>query len=348
MASAQIRMKALVAARLMMGDLPNWAAFDRERNTATMIANRRTARSVSSQIGRGYRELSTETKNFIDRNFLYCDYDHFARLCDDVKVGLGLSLRLDEFEKRCFSLVESVKHSIPSYAHVHISTFGLKFEFPEHHFLRDIETSLPELLDTRSRLAKFTGAEFDLRHHQDIIGALVAKENFLSRSIISATFSLLEAFLSGLFFTAVHSQSVGQLACDEAFLTHAATRESAPLKDRLDRVVRFTLAGAESGDNEPFKPLIEIGKRYRDAIHHTTPFQRKDVGPGGRLSALYEVKAGIALQCVVLSTATLLKISQWSNLNFRETDVAIRCQSLLQKSLAGSSELVVQTGVAST
>jgi hypothetical protein len=48
MAAAQIRMKALVVSRLMMGDLPNWAAFEKERNTAGMIANRRTARSVSS------------------------------------------------------------------------------------------------------------------------------------------------------------------------------------------------------------------------------------------------------------------------------------------------------------
>ncbi len=69
MAAAQIRMKALVASRLMMGDLPNWAAFEKERNTAGMIANRRTARSVSSQIGRSYRELSTETKNFITGTF---------------------------------------------------------------------------------------------------------------------------------------------------------------------------------------------------------------------------------------------------------------------------------------
>lgn len=346
MAAAQTRMKALVASRLMMGDLPNWAAFERERNTAGMIANRRTARSVSSQIGRGYRELSTETKKFIDRNFLHCDYDHLARLCDEVKVGSGLSLRMDEFEQKYFPLAESVKRSVPTYAHVHISTFGLQFEFPEHHFLRDIETSLPELLDVRSRLASFTGPEFDSRRDRDLIGGLVAKEKFLSRSIISATFSLAEAFLSGLFFTAVHSQSVGHLSCGGEFLKYAATKESAPLRDRLDRVVRFTSAGSASGDNEPFKAFIETGKRYRDAIHHTTPFQRKDVEPGGRLSALYEINADLALRCVVLSAATLLKISQWSNPESKETDVAMRCDKLLQQALAGSPEFVVQRAMA--
>lgn len=41
MTAAQIRMKALVASRLMIGDIPNWAAFEKERDTAGMIANRR-------------------------------------------------------------------------------------------------------------------------------------------------------------------------------------------------------------------------------------------------------------------------------------------------------------------
>ena len=149
-------MKALVVSRLMMGDITNWTAFERERNTASQIANRRTARSVSSQIGRGYRELSKEVHDFIAKNFIHCEYSDLARLCDEVKVGIGLSLRFDEFEKRFFPLAESVKNPVPFYADVHISPYGLKFEFPEHHFLRDIETSLPELLETRSRLGSFS------------------------------------------------------------------------------------------------------------------------------------------------------------------------------------------------
>jgi len=346
MAPAHIRMKALVGSRLMMGDIPNWAAFESERETAGQIANRRTARSVSSQIGRNYRELSTETQKFIDKNFLHCDYDRLARLCDEVKPGSGLSLRLDEFEHKFFPLAKSVKRHIPIYAHVHISTYGLQFEFPEHHFLRDIETSLPELLDTRSRLATFAGPDFDARRDRDLVGGLVAKENFLSRSVISATFSLAEAFLSGLFFTAVHSKSIGRLPCDEEFLKFAATKESAPLRDRLDRIVRFASEGAEGGNYEPFRTFIETGKRYRDAIHHTTPFQRKDVEPGGRLTALYEISGDLALHCVVLSAETLLKISQWSNPESNETDIAMRCDKLLQKALAGRAQCVVQRAIA--
>src|SRR6202035_4756438 len=188
MAAAQIRMKALVASRLMMGDIRNWVIFENERKTAGQIAKP------------PYR-----SERFIDKNFLHCD---------EVKSGSGLSLRLDEFEGKFFPLAEAVKRRVPAYAHVHISTYGLQFEFPEHHFLRDIETSLPELLDMRSRLATFTGPEFDSRRDRDLVGGLVAKEKFLSRSVISATFSLAEAFLSGLFFTAVHSKSVGRLACD--------------------------------------------------------------------------------------------------------------------------------------
>jgi hypothetical protein len=171
----------------------------------------------------------------------------------------------------------------------------------------------------------------DTRRDSDVVAGLVAREKFLSRSIVSASFSLVEAFLSGLFFTAVHTKSLGSLACDEDFLNYAAKKESAPLKNRLDRVVQFASAGTESGSDEPFKTFIQVGKRYRDAIHHTTAFQRKDVESGGRLTALYEINSDIALHCVVLSSATLFKISQWTYGASDATDIATRCSELLEK-----------------
>ena len=337
--SAQTRMKALVMARLLMGDISSWNAFENERKTASQIANRRTARSVSSQIGRSYRELSREVQNFIAKNFVRCEYAALARLCDAVQVGPGMSLRLDEFEKQFFPLSEFVKGRFPYYAHAHISTYGLQFEFPEHHFLRDIETSLPELLEARSHLSRFRGPDFDARRERDIVASLVAKENFLSRSIISATFSLGEAFLSGLFFTAVHTKAIGRLACAEEFLAYAKTKESAPLRDRLDRVVRSASSGAETGSDEPFKEFIEVGKRYRDAIHHTTPFQRKDIEPGGRLSALYEINGVVALRCVELACGTILRISRWINPDSPETDISARSGELLKKAGAVRHEI---------
>lgn len=327
-------MKALVVSRLLMGELTNWASFETERKTATQVANRRTARSVSSQIGRGYQELSAAIRNFIDENFAVRDYDALARLCDEIEVGPGLSLRLDEFERKFISLAERAKRRFPSYAHVHISTYGLQFEFPEHHFLRDMETSLPELMSTRLRLADFSHPEFDTSHDRSSIAQLIAKENFLSRSTISAAFSLAEAFLSGLFFIAVHTKSVGCLDCDEEFLKFAETKESAPLRDQFDRVVRFASNGKENGNAEPFRTFVEVGKRYRDAIHHTTPFQRKDVEPGGRLTALYEINGDIALRCVGFSAAAILKISRWTSSDSYSSDIATRCEKLLQEVLA--------------
>jgi hypothetical protein len=65
--NAQTKMKALVASRLLLGDINDWGTFERERDTARRIANRRTARSVSSQIGRTYRDLSSETRRFIEK-----------------------------------------------------------------------------------------------------------------------------------------------------------------------------------------------------------------------------------------------------------------------------------------
>jgi hypothetical protein len=68
-ANAQTKMKALVASRLLMGDINDWGVFEQERETARKIANRHAARSASSQIGRGYRELSIEIQKFIAANF---------------------------------------------------------------------------------------------------------------------------------------------------------------------------------------------------------------------------------------------------------------------------------------
>jgi hypothetical protein len=82
MVSAQLKMKALVASRLLMGDITTWTAFESERKTAGQIPNRRIARSVSKQIGRHYRALSQEVQNFITNNFARCEYSDLAHLCD--------------------------------------------------------------------------------------------------------------------------------------------------------------------------------------------------------------------------------------------------------------------------
>lgn len=174
-------------ARYCLGDIRDWQTFENERKTADEVVNRRAARRVTSQIGRNYRALSTATQK-LEHNFARCEYNDLARLCDEIKSGSGLSTRLDKFEKTFFPLADRVKQQFPFYAHVSISTYGLRFEFPEHHFLRDIETALPELLDTLARLTPFMTPSADTKRDSDLVARLVAREKFLS-----VTFSLVEA-----------------------------------------------------------------------------------------------------------------------------------------------------------
>ena len=77
---AQIKMKALVAARLLMGDLNDWNQFKEERETANKIINRRLARSVSSQIGHGYGKLSSSIENFMIKHFSDCSFANLAKI----------------------------------------------------------------------------------------------------------------------------------------------------------------------------------------------------------------------------------------------------------------------------
>jgi len=337
-ANAQTKMKALVVSRLLLGDFNDWEAFRRERDVAGKIANRRVARSVTSQIGRNYRTLSGQMRQFIERNFARCDYDDLSRLCDAIEIGAGLNLRLDEFEKFFFPINESVKIRTPFYAHVCISTHGLQFEFPEHHFMNDIQAGFSDLKETQRRLEDLGITDNNMKSRRDEIAQLVGREKFVSRSVVSAAFSLVEAFISGLFYTALHTKQLGKLVCDETFLQYVKNKETAALRGRIDQVVRFASEGAADGSLNPFKPFIEIGKLFRDAIHHTTPFERKDLEAGQRLEALYNIKLDVAVLCSLLSLQTVLRISEWLYGKDGGGDIAQTCKSLHDDILAYSVE----------
>lgn len=336
--NAQTRMKALVASRLLMGDINDWKVFEQERDTARKIANRHSARSVSSQIGRRYRELSTEIQKFIAQNFSRCDYRDLARLCDAIESGTGLYVRLDEFERAFFPLAEPLKTRYPFYAHVSISVWGLQFEYPELHFLQDLDAGLDDLTETRLRLGDLGVTDADMKRKRSDIAPLLSKGKFISHSVISASFSLVEAFLSGLFFTALHTKGLGKLHCDAEFLTYAEKGESTALKGRLDRVVKFASADKAGGGSDPFNSFIEIGKRYRDAIHHTTPFGRSDLEAGERLLALYEINHNTAVLCALLSLECVLTISNWIYSGEEGGAITDQCNELHRKAVAWSTQ----------
>lgn len=329
--TAQTRMKAMVAARLLMGDFNSWDAFDSERKMAVQIANRRTARSVSAQIGRSYRDLTAETQKFIAENLSRPGYDDLAKLCEDIPVGVGIYLRLDEFEIKHFPLASHITQRFPFHAHVSISLWGLQFEFPEHHFLRDLESALNDLEEVSTRLLQFQRDRLDPKEARGELAILTAREKFLCRSIISAAFNLIEAFISGLFFEAVRKGSIGTLPCDPEFCTYATKKESAPLRDRIEKVVKFVSRGGSTGADEPFRSLIDVGKLYRDAIHHTTPFGRKDIEEGERLTALYKLEGSVALLIALQSFDVVLKISGWAYGASGTTVIAEECKRLRGK-----------------
>ncbi len=326
-------MKALVVARLLLGDIDSWDAFRREREVADRISNRRTARSVASQIGKTYRGLSIETRKFIANNFARCDYDELARLCDAVEPGVGLYLRLDEFENSFFPLALSVKQRFPFYAHVSISIYGLQFEFPEHHFVNDLREAFDSLRETWERIDALGLNDSNVKQKREDVGPLLIREKFISRSMVSASFSLIEAFLSGLFYSALKLRRLGKVVCDENFLHYAEKKEGAALKDRLDHIVKFASSGATDVRSEPFKSFVDIAKSYRDAIHHATPFERKkkNLDAGQRLLMLYEVKSDVAILCALLSLASILKISSWLYGEGDTGEIATRCNELNQQ-----------------
>lgn len=337
-ANARTKMKALVVSRLLLGEINEWQAFEQERSAAEKIANRHLARIASAQIGRSYSDLSNETKAFITKNFANCNYDDLAKLCDAIKPGIGLTLRLDEFENSFFLLNQKIKSQFPFYAQVCISIYGLQFEFPEHHFMTDIQTGFSDLKEIRKQLEELGITEVNMKSKRDDIAPLIGREKFVSRSLVSAAFSLVEAFISGLFFTALHLKKLGNIRCDDALLQYARNKESAALKGRIDAIVKFASQGTVGGEVYPFKAFIEIGKHFRDAIHHTTPFGRKDLEAGQRLEALYSVKFDVAVVCCLLALETVLKICAWLYGEGGGGEIAETCKLLRKHIFAYSIE----------
>jgi hypothetical protein len=328
--TAQARMKALVAARLLMGDFDDWNAFERERTAATAIENRRMARSASAQISRSYRDLAHETEKFISQNFENCTTAKLADLCERIVPWQGIYLPLAEFEKLFFEITKRVKDRVPTYAHVSVTPYGLQFEFPEHHFIRDLSAALTDLDETLSRIDKFKRSAKIDKEYRPEISDLVAQQKFLCRSIISAAFSLVEAFVSGLFFTAVHTKLVGVTQCSEDFVKYAASKDSASLKERIDRILREFLTAGTSSKSEPFSSFLDVAKKYRDAIHHTTPFARGShaLVAGQRLLVLYEIDDKVALQCLQNSLDTLLTIAKAVWQSGDQKTIVVDCEKL--------------------
>jgi len=186
-------------------------------------------------------------------------------------------------------------------------------------------------METRLRLADLRVTDANMKSKRDDIAALISKEKFISRSVISASFSLVEAFLSGLFFAARNTKALGRRCCDETFLAYAEGNErKAAFKERLDRIVRFASGGTTDGGSEPFKSYIET-KRYCDAIHHTTPFAWKDLEAGQQLLSLYEIKSDVAALCVPLPLDCVLALSSWIYSDEEGSEIAERCKKLREK-----------------
>ncbi len=328
----------MVMARLLRGDIESWDHFKHERENASRIHNHDTARRVSAQIGFKYPDLRKQTQNFMSENFEGCGFPEFAKLCDEIPVGIPFHMRLDEFERKFFPIKERVKQRYPFYCHISISPWGLGFEYPEHHFLRDLESALEDMAETSARLDEFNREGGNPKEHRDEVADLVARERFLSRSVISASFSLLEAYLSGLFYMALESPSSGRIPVDEKFRGYARTKESEALHKRLDRVVKWAFDGLKSGQDLPYRRLIEFGKPFRDAIHHTTPFERRDLAAGQRLEALYSIDTGIALDIAALALRSILTLLERIFGTDPKTAIAERCEALEERILQSFQE----------
>jgi hypothetical protein len=103
-------------------------------------------------------------------------------------------------------------------------------------------------------------------------------------------------------------------------------KKQKPLRERLTKL-SFTMSDGQLPPST-FDEFIEVGKRLRDAIHHTSPFERKGVLPGQRLLDVYRVKTDAAVQVALLGIDAVVKLSTWIAAGTPRTETADRCEAL--------------------
>jgi len=291
---ASIKLRALVCARLMIGDFHNWVSFSSERSRASEILNRRVARHVFSQLPISYRETQARLSEFIHSNFVNCTAEQLAKICDSVQPSEGgLNIGIIEFERNFVQIDDHVEISCPFHSNVSISLWGLKFEFPEHHFLNDLEWSLTETVQAERDANELLTSVVSVKDAPAKAAAIATAQKAASRSTISVCYNLLEAYINGVFFQITEQGYAGLHLCSAEQRTYAQRNKTASFADRVEKLCEIIKA-FDIIDSADYVALRD-GKFVRDAIHHTSPFgwttrnAQTSYAAGARLGALYSI-----------------------------------------------------------
>lgn len=274
--------------QLFLGKFNKWDDFFDVITIDFLSLPRKNLKSGSRDVK---SRLSKETKKFFQKNFHNSSFEKIRSLCHEIAKNQGFEIPLNQFEDKYFSMRAEVLKGTPRHATLVISLWGLKFQFPEDEFVKDITQCLDLLRTVSIELDNFKNAGFeDIRNKQNQVSDLSRTKNFCTRSCILSCFNLVEAYLNGIAWEYVENNpSLEGLSKTKERLIRDTSQAS--LREKIIKYPNIISGRPIWKENHHLvRKFLETNKPFRDSLVHPSPFSVPEkFGGYDKLKILYRL-----------------------------------------------------------
>lgn len=326
--------RAAAVGRLMLGEFDDWQDFLQADIIDLEKLPRRSLKAGKADVR---KRLTPEIMKFCAKNFRGMDGEKLSLLYEDIKSFRGLELPLSDFESRYASIREEVIRGRPKHLTVSISLWGLQFKFPEDKIAKDLIEALTILVDVKSNVDAYKSKSHkEIKSSREVVGLLIRKMEFASRTAVIGSFNLIEAYLNGLAWDYLRVHGVSNLSNRRRKLLEDSS--SVSLRDKLEKYPEaITGEPLWEASDEDFEGFINTLKPFRDSLVHPSPFSTPEkFGGFDKLRLFYRVDYDTAALSVTLLLNLLKRLHDHV---YGETNPM---PDWLKEFLTGAKELIQQ------
>jgi len=259
-----------------------------------------------------------EMEEFYRKNFSGKSFKSLATIYESLyKNDSQLRIPLTEFIEKIGKPKSGTLKEAPLHSTVDISVWGLQFEHPELHLVKDLEVAFNEVLDIEEEIKNYEGKAFShLRNNRPTIAKLQRKLSFVRRMTLLSCFNLVEAYLNGLAWEFVQKVDI------ESFSNRQKKLLDTSRTSILDKLMKYPIICSQrddilfSGEKPPYSIFRDLIKPFRDSIVHASPFAAPEsFGGYDKLTKLYELSTETVKKAVETTLEIIKKINEFMGYN---------------------------------
>jgi hypothetical protein len=288
----------------MLKEIKSWEEFFEPSLVEYTNLPRRQLKSGKYDIK---TRLKKEIKSFCDKNFQGITESKLSKLYEDIKANRGLEIPLKKFESKYGKVNPEIIKGNPAHLTVHISLWGLQFQFPEDILTKDIVVALKILQASEAELKKFKNKSHQhLSANQEQIKGAIRQKEFVQRAIILSSFNLVESFLNGIAWDYCQKHDISNLSKRKQNLL--TDTYSVSIRDKLLKYPNL-ISGSTTQTEQTEELFLDIIKPFRDSLVHPSPFSAPEkFGGYDKLRKIYDLNENIAIQAVEMLVEIISKI----------------------------------------